>query len=600
MTWFLKGFLVAMLCIASFLPATHVMATTWHVPADIPTIQAALDASAAGDTVLLACGTYLEFNLAMKEGVTLRGNTDDPSCVIIDAQQQGRILDCIDLTTLTRIEGISFTGGYAIEGWFSALGGGVRCLTSNIAISHCVFEENSARIGAGFGASESTLDLQNCTFTSNTAIHFDWSAGGAVWARDCSGNIENCQVITNTAFSENAGNPGDGGGFFFNNNHINVTGCLFQENSTGAGAGGFYSVTTDSSIFTDCDFVANIAGNGGAVYYEYGAAAQLINCTFTNNVAIAGGAIVTFNDSHPTVINCLFEGNQATQWGGGAFDGWTSEVTISGCTFRNNSAQTHGGAVNFGDCNVDISNSLFVANHAEGVGGAIRCHFASVTATGCTMVENSATEGAGIYCGSSSFATVDHSIIAYSISGESMVGQVEGFATISCSDFYGNSAGDWVGDFSGQLALDGNFSADPMFCEMGEGSFLLDANSPCAPGQGGCGLVGAVDVGCSLSAAPENSELPTTVFAAENYPNPFNPTTTIQFSLIQPGPTRVVVFDVAGHLVRTLVDGHLSAQTHQVRWLGRNDDGNSVASGVYFYHIVSGGSQLTGRMALLK
>jgi len=601
MTWFIWNFLALMICSVSFLPASQALAITRHVPGEVPTIQAGLDASAAGDTIRLACGTYLEYNLTMKAGVTLMGESEDPSCVIIDAQNQGRILDCVDLVPLSRIEGISFVNGYTIEGWFDALGGGVRSLNSNVTISNCVFQGNSSRIGAGFGASESNFELRDCKFISNTAIHPDWAAGGAVWARDCSGDIGNCEIRSNTAFSDNPGDPGDGGGFFFNNTRLNVTGCLFLENSTGAGAGGFYSVTNDSSIFTDCDFTANTAGFGGAVFYEYEATAQFINCNFTNNIAKNGGAIETLNGSLPKVVGCLFEGNQATQGTGGAINGWFSEVSISGSTFRNNSAQSHGGCASFNYCGVEIVDSVFMANSTSGDGGVVRCFNTNVAASGCTMVGNSASAGAGIYCDENSTTTIDHCIIAFSTMGESISGQVAGFASISCSDFFGNSGGDWVNYFADQLSTNNNFSSDPRFCNPAQNNYSLDSSSPCAlESQIECGQVGALGVGCSVSASPSDASLPSNIYAVENFPNPFNPSTTIRFSLDQAGPTSVAVFDMAGRLVRTLMNSNLSAQAHEVRWMGQNNEGRKVAAGIYFYQINSGGAQWTGRLALVK
>lgn len=488
---------VSVCFLVSILYSAPVLATTWHVPGDSPTIQAGIDAAAAGDTVLVACGTYQEFDLVMKAGVTLRGDSSDPTCVVIDAQNQGRILDCVDLLVLTRIENLTFKGGYVVDGWLEALGGGVRAMGSNVAVTNCRFQSNGARIGAGFGASDSNIEVVDCTFDSNAASHAEWAAGGGIWARDCSGSIDHCLVSSNTAFSDNFNLPGDGGGFFFNNSTIEVSDCRFFQNSTGAGAGGFYSVTNDSSVLRNCEFEANSAGNGGAVFYEFGAAAQLIECTFTDNVAMAGGAIVSLDDSYPKVIDCLFEGNQATQFGGGAIECWTSEATITGSTFRDNSAQSRGGGVLLAASSAEVTNCIFDNNSAVGEGGAISCHLSSITATGCTVVRNSASVGAGIYCGDSSYATVNNSIIAFSAAAESMAGLEADFATISCSDFFGNPGGDWVGDFAGQLSLNNNFSADPLFCDLSQGVLTIDVASPCTlENQATCGQVGALGADC--------------------------------------------------------------------------------------------------------
>jgi hypothetical protein len=85
-----------------------------------------------------------------------------------------------------------------------------------------------------------------------------------------------------------------------------------------------------------------------------------------------------------------------------------------------------------------------------------------------------------------------------------------------------------------------------------------------------------------------------------NYPNPFNPRTTIAFSLARRGVVSLAVYDVAGRRVRTLVDGSRDAGPHTVAWDGRNDAGVSVASGVYFCKLVAGEFSDTRKLVLLK
>ncbi|MCE5250088.1 T9SS type A sorting domain-containing protein [bacterium] len=85
-----------------------------------------------------------------------------------------------------------------------------------------------------------------------------------------------------------------------------------------------------------------------------------------------------------------------------------------------------------------------------------------------------------------------------------------------------------------------------------------------------------------------------------NYPNPFNPSTTISFSLSEMGSTTLTVYDVLGRKVRTLLDAQLQAGKHSVVWDGRDDGGNMVSSGVYIPQLVSGGNVAAGRMMLTK
>jgi len=83
-------------------------------------------------------------------------------------------------------------------------------------------------------------------------------------------------------------------------------------------------------------------------------------------------------------------------------------------------------------------------------------------------------------------------------------------------------------------------------------------------------------------------------------PNPFNPVTTIGYSLRNESDAEVAVFDLAGRRVRTLVDGVVSAGDHEAVWDGRDEHGSNVASGVYFYTLRVGDALETRRMVLVK
>ncbi len=88
---------------------------------------------------------------------------------------------------------------------------------------------------------------------------------------------------------------------------------------------------------------------------------------------------------------------------------------------------------------------------------------------------------------------------------------------------------------------------------------------------------------------------PTAFTVAQNSPNPFNPTTTITFTLAKAGKTTVEVYNVAGQKISTLVDGSMSAGSHSVVWNASN-----VSAGVYFYTVRSGSFTKTMKMTLLK
>lgn len=108
---------------------------------------------------------------------------------------------------------------------------------------------------------------------------------------------------------------------------------------------------------------------------------------------------------------------------------------------------------------------------------------------------------------------------------------------------------------------------------------------------------------------PENSNVsepvPEEYFLKPNYPNPFNPSTTIQFGLPEPAQVQLKVYNMLGQLVATLAEQHRSAGYYQVKWDGRNQDGQPVGSGVYIYRIVAvneaGGTFSTlNKMMLLR
>jgi hypothetical protein len=85
-----------------------------------------------------------------------------------------------------------------------------------------------------------------------------------------------------------------------------------------------------------------------------------------------------------------------------------------------------------------------------------------------------------------------------------------------------------------------------------------------------------------------------------NYPNPFNATTTIRYSLPTNSHVQLVVYNILGQKVRTLVDEEQQAGQHTATWDGRNQSGNQVASGVYFYRIQYGNQSEVRRMTLLR
>lgn len=93
---------------------------------------------------------------------------------------------------------------------------------------------------------------------------------------------------------------------------------------------------------------------------------------------------------------------------------------------------------------------------------------------------------------------------------------------------------------------------------------------------------------------------PVPLTLAQNHPNPFNPSTTIEFYLPESGQVTLRVFDVSGRLVRTLVDDAREPGNHSVTWNGLDENGSQVPSGVYFSQLNAGKTRLSQKMILLR
>ncbi|HVP35686.1 MAG TPA: cohesin domain-containing protein [Terriglobales bacterium] len=105
----------------------------------------------------------------------------------------------------------------------------------------------------------------------------------------------------------------------------------------------------------------------------------------------------------------------------------------------------------------------------------------------------------------------------------------------------------------------------------------------------------------------DNLNLPRDFNLGQNYPNPFNPTTTIpfrvngsQFMVHSSNRTTLIIYNILGQKVNTLVNENLKSGTYQVTWNGNNDAGEKVPSGVYFYRLTSSNNSETRKMVLMR
>jgi hypothetical protein len=125
------------------------------------------------------------------------------------------------------------------------------------------------------------------------------------------------------------------------------------------------------------------------------------------------------------------------------------------------------------------------------------------------------------------------------------------------------------------------------------------AGAPIGLDNDGDELYDGDDPNCSISAVPGQLALGSMLL--QNHPNPFNPSTHIQYVLNGPGHVLLQVFSVNGELVRTLVNAqHDQASTYQVTWDGRDDNGQPMPSGIFFYRLETPVGAEMKKMVLLK
>ncbi len=171
----------------------------------------------------------------------------------------------------------------------------------------------------------------------------------------------------------------------------------------------------------------------------------------------------------------------------------------------------------------------------------------------------------------------------------------EGNGTIDDSwNFAGDTGTDGTAKFTLLKAPSGYYTATVTSLTLTDYTWDMNkgvTSASCELQDDGTVIQGAAKVVASTS--PGNS-------LGQNYPNPANPSTEISYSLGQSGPVTLKIYNPKGQLVRTLVDDIKASGTYTVRWDGRDKSGALVASGIYFYRMVTGNYSQTKRMILLR
>ena len=269
-------------------------------------------------------------------------------------------------------------------------------------------------------------------------------------------------------------------------------------------------------------------------------------------------------------------------YGGGFFAYLSTICEFEDCTFARNS------------CN---------QSNGEFSGGGLSIWGGSCILRRCTIVDNVTRGlGSGIYYETPLTLEIRNCIIAF---GD--VAAVTGYAgadlIVECTNIFGNEGGDWTDSLAGFEGNTGNRNLDPQFCgnANAESPYTLQADSPCRPNAYPCLQMGAWGVGCSdVSAAPLTPPAATTPIGFAVAPNPFNPQTQIALELPVQQHVRLVVHDLRGRCLVTLVDEVLEAGPHNVTWNGRNADRRVQPSGTYLIRLETGAGVETRKIAMIR
>jgi hypothetical protein len=197
-----------------------------------------------------------------------------------------------------------------------------------------------------------------------------------------------------------------------------------------------------------------------------------------------GGGMLCTNYSTPTVRMCLFRSNVADNIGGGMYCDGHSAPYLDHVYFRENEAGMGGGGLGCTEySNPTVYTSAFRGNRTDVDGGAVHCsNYAAPAFDWCTFINNAAMGCGGVlYSGANSTPSLMRCILAFSADGEGACAADDAsIPSFACCDLYGNDGGDWVGRIADQDSTEGNFSADPLFCDTSDFYFEI-TNEVCSP-----------------------------------------------------------------------------------------------------------------------
>ena len=348
-------------------------------------------------------------------------------------------------------------------------------------------------------------------------------------------------------------------------------------------------------------------------YTEYGA----WNGIEFNNIS-------TINNTSK-LEHCIFEYSKSFEEKGGAIQVYNvSDLEITNCIFRNNVAD-FGGAISFEYHSAPkIFGNLFENNYAFISGSPIYCSYSYPRIVNNTIVSNFVLNDETFHETAAIHTFISKPQIANNIIWNNETNFYDTHQLMNCKAFY-TIYNEIEFGHDGK----GNINEEPLFTGSGAHQYCLEADSPCI--DSGTiflpfgfdlpefDIIGnsrvyndSIDIGAYEwnGVGTENYELPITNYELNNYPNPFNPTTTISFSLTTEitENTEIIIYNLKGQKVKNispslchpeLVEGR-GRRKYSVIWNGTDDSEKPVSSGIYFYKLRVGDLQQVNKMMLLK
>jgi len=570
-------------------------------PQEFPTLFDAMNSAASGDSIKVRDNAALTAPVTVfGEGVKIFGGYDATYTTrnlttgrtqISTGSGGVQMTFAGTLTPATEVDGFDISGGAGqnmnIIAPNTRSAGGVLVNQVSPTLRNLKVHGNTvgsaSQLGCGGGIllTNSSAVLENCEITGNSGIY-----GAGVFVIGGAPTFTGCTITDNTVLTVNSTYPPRGGGLYAMDTNLHLEDCTISDHENADLGGGAYF--GGASTMSTVDIIGgaisgNTAKSAGGGLYQTGGSLHMT------------GTLVENNGKTPSSTFMYGGGCQVT--GGAA-------AVLDGLVCRGNQAQVGGGVALSGCVGSTVSDGVFSGNNGQYWGGAVLMeNCTGSTISGNTAYGNTGGSGGGFHITNCS-PTVTRNISAFNLGGAGFANGIAvqtGAPALTCNDVYGNQNLAYSG-ITDPTGTGGNIAVDPLFCDAANGNFGLQGASLCRPeNSGSCGQIGAVLGACYVSEVPvDGGILPAAFRVEQNFPNPFNPKTTIRFALPTAARTTVSIFDVAGRHVKTLVDADLAAQTHDIVWTGDDASGQPVAAGVYFYEVRGGDHRAVGRMALVK